>query len=103
MENNLIKNLKIIVISAFIIALIGAILFLVYSFTIVWQAIAATIVTIFLSILVILFIILAAYLWIKMIMLKRELNKYIIEVRRLKVELKKCKNESYENIIDEKK
>jgi membrane protein implicated in regulation of membrane protease activity len=101
--NTLIKNLKIIVILAFIIALIGALLFLFYSFTIFWQAIAATIVAVFLSILIILLIILAAYLWIKLLTIKRELNAYRMESNRLKAELQKCKNKLDENRIDESK
>jgi membrane protein implicated in regulation of membrane protease activity len=102
MENTFMKNLKIIVILSFIIALIVAVLFLIYSFTIVWQAIAATIVALFLSLLVILFIILAIYLWIKILILRRELNAYKMESDRLKVELQKCRNKSNEKRIDEK-
>ncbi len=90
------KNLKIIVILAFIITLIGSVLFLIYSLTIVWQAIAATIVALFLSLLVILFVILAVYLWIKILILRRELKAYKMESDRLKVELQKCRNESNE-------
>ena len=96
------KNLKIIVILSFIIALIVAVLFLIYSFTIVWQAIAATIVALFLSLLVILFIIVAVYLWIKILILRRELNVYKMESNRLKVELQKCRNKSNEKRNDEK-
>ncbi len=96
MENTFMKNLKIIAILAFIIALIGAVLFLIYSFTLVWQAIAATIVALFLSLLVIIFIILAVYLWIKILILRRELNAYKMESDRLKVELQKCRNKSNE-------
>jgi membrane protein implicated in regulation of membrane protease activity len=102
MENTFMKNLKIIVILAFIITVIGAVLYLIYSFTIVWQAIAATIVALFLSLLVILFIILAVYLWIKILILRRELNTYKLELDRLKVELQKCKNKSDEIRNDEK-
>jgi len=96
------KNLKIIVILSLIIALIVEVFFLIYSFTIVWQAIAATIVALFLSLLVILFIIVAVYLWIKILILRRELNVYKMESNRLKVELQKCRNKSNEKRNDEK-
>ncbi len=102
MENTFLKNLKIIAILALIIALIAAVLFLIYSFTIVWQAIAATIVALFLSLLVIIFIILAVYLWIKTLILRREVTAYKMESDRLKVELQKCRNKSNEKRIDEK-
>ncbi len=94
MENTLVRNLKIILVSIFIITLIGAIIYLIFSFTIIWQAIAATIIAAFLSLLVILLIILTVYLWIKMLLLRKELNEYKLEVNGLKAELKKCKNES---------
>ena len=44
-RDGLFKNLKIIVIFALIICLIGAVLFLIYGFAFMWQVMAATITT----------------------------------------------------------
>jgi len=93
----LIRNLKIAVVLALIIGLLGAVLFLIYGFTIVWQAMAATIVTIFLSIITILFIIASIYLWIKNLLLKKEVNRYQKELQMLKSKLQKCESESNKN------
>lgn len=84
----LIKNLKIIVVAALIIGLIGAVLFLFYGFTIIWQAMAATIISIFLSIVTILFILTSVYLWIKNLLLKREIDRYKEEIQRFRTKLK---------------
>jgi len=71
----LLKTLKIVVVLALIIGVIGALFYLVYGFTILWQAMAAGIITGFLLILVIIFLGLAIYLWLKLVLLKRELGK----------------------------
>jgi len=71
----LLKTLKIVVILALIIGVIGALFYLVYGFTILWQAMAAGIITGFLLILVFVFLGLAIYLWLKLVLLKRELGK----------------------------
>ena len=71
----LLKTLKIVVILTLIIGVIGALFYLVYGFTILWQAMAAGIITGFLLILVFVFLGLAIYLWLKLVLLKRELGK----------------------------
>ncbi len=71
----LLKTLKIVVILALIIGVIGVLFYLVYGFTILWQAMAAGIITGFLLILVFVFLCLAIYLWLKLVLLKRELGK----------------------------
>lgn len=73
--DQLLKTLKIVVILALIIGVIGALFYLVYGFTILWQAMAAGIITGFLLILVFVFLGLAIYLWLKLVLLKRELGK----------------------------
>jgi hypothetical protein len=92
-RDQFIKSLKIILVMALLIGVIGAILFLVYGFTVIWQAMAATVITIFLSIVVILFIILSIYLWIKNLLLKRELKGTKTELNRCKKELKRFRTE----------
>ncbi|MFY9637380.1 MAG: hypothetical protein WAK14_01095 [Methanobacterium sp.] len=90
-SNELIKNLKVILIIAIIIAVIGAVLYLIYGLALVWQAIAAGIITGLLSLLLILFIIVSIYLWTKNYLLKRELIRYQTELRQCRSELEKLK------------
>lgn len=92
-KDQFIKNLKIIVVVALIIGVLGAILFLVSGFAVVWQAMAATVISIFLSILVILFMALSVYLWIKNLLLKRELERTKTELDRCKGELNRFRRE----------
>jgi hypothetical protein len=91
-SNELIRNLKIIVIVTLIIGAIGAILYLIYGFTILWTAMAAGIITGFLSLLVIVFLALSIYLWTRNLLLKRDLKKYKTELHYCKAELKKMRN-----------
>ena len=71
----LLKTLKIVLILALVIGIIGAVFYLVYGFTILWQAMAAGIITGFLLILVFIFMVLALYLYLKLALIKRELRK----------------------------
>ena len=91
-NNELIRNLKIIVIIALIIAVVAAVLYLIYGLALVWQAIAAGIITGLLSILVIIFIVVSIYLWVKNLLLKRDLKKNQIELGYCRAELNKIKN-----------
>lgn len=90
-ENELFKKIKIIVIIALIIGVVGAVIFLIYGFALMWQAIAATVMIIFLAIVTILFLALSIYLWIKNWMLKRELDKQEKELERISHNMKNCK------------
>jgi hypothetical protein len=100
-SNNLIKNLKIIIIIALIIAVIGALLYLLYGLALVWQAIAAGIISGSLFLLVIVFIIISVYLWTRNYLLKRELTRCQTELRYCRAELAKYekgpKDETKEN------
>lgn len=89
-RDQLFRYLKLIVIVALVIGLIGAVLFLVFGFALVWQAMAATLITIFLAVIAIIFIFVSIYLWIKNLMLKRELNKEREEIERISRNLKNC-------------
>jgi hypothetical protein len=93
-SNELIRNLKIVVIAALIIGVIGTIIYLIYGFTILWTAMAAGIITGFLSLLVILFLALSIYLWSKNLLLKRDLKRYKTELQYCKAELKKNEKNS---------
>jgi membrane protein implicated in regulation of membrane protease activity len=90
MRNELIKYIKSIVIVALIIGIIGALFFLIFGFALIWQAIAATLITIFLASMAILFIFVSVYLWIKNLMLKKELNRRREEIENISRNLKNC-------------
>ena len=88
-SNDFLKNLKIIVIIAVIIAVIGAVLYLLYGLALVWQAIAAGIVSGLLFLLLIVFIVISVYLWTRNYLLKRELARYQTELNYCRAELAK--------------
>ncbi|MCC7550673.1 MAG: hypothetical protein KO316_04105 [Methanobacterium sp.] len=79
----LLKTLKIVLILALIIGLIGAVFYLVYGFTILWQAMAAGIITGFLLILVFIFLVLALYFYLKLVLIRRELRKCQEELKKM--------------------
>ena len=91
-NNELIRNLKIILIIVLVIGVVGAVLYLIYGLALVWQAIAAGIISGLLSLLLILFIIISIYLWSKNYLQKRELIKYEKELQYCRDELEKHKN-----------
>lgn len=77
----LLKTLKIVLILALILGVIGAVFYLIYGFTLLWQAMAAGIVTGFLLILLFILLGLTIYLWLKLVLLRRELEKCQKELR----------------------
>lgn len=87
--DDLARNLRMILIIAVIVAIVGSILYLIYGLTILWQAMAAGIITGFLSILVIIFIAISIYLWTKNLLIKRQLHRCEMELMQCKAELRK--------------
>jgi membrane protein implicated in regulation of membrane protease activity len=83
-------RLKLIVIIALVIGMVGAVSFLIYGFTFMWQAMAATMMSILLAIMAVFFILLSIYLWIKNFMIKREYRRVEEENERLRRNLKNC-------------
>lgn len=79
----LFKTLKLVVILALIMGVIGAVFYLFYGFTVLWQAMAAGIITGFLLILVFIFLGLVIYLWLKLMLIKRELGKCREKLREM--------------------
>lgn len=69
------KTLKIVIVLAVIIGAIGAFFYLIYGFTILWQAMATGIVTGFLLILVFVLLVLAIYFYLKILLIRRDLAK----------------------------
>jgi hypothetical protein len=88
-SNDFLKNLKIIVIIAVIIAVIGAVLYLLYGLALVWQAIAAGIVSGLLFLLLIVFIVISVYLWTRNYLLKRDLARSQTELHYCRAEIAK--------------
>lgn len=83
-KDQLLKTLKIVIILAVIIGAIGALFYLIYGFTLLWQAMAAGIVTGFLLILVFILLILAIYFYLKLLLLQRKLVKCSEELEKTK-------------------
>jgi hypothetical protein len=90
-SNEMIRKLKIVVVAALILGVLGAIIYLIYGFTLLWTAMAAGIITGFLLLMVILFLALSIYLWTKNLIHKRDLKKYKTELQYCKAELKKMR------------
>jgi hypothetical protein len=96
----LFKTLKLVLIVALILGVIGAVFYLVYGFTILWQAMAAGIITGFLLILMFIFLSLAVYLWLKLMLMKRELvkcRKELMAMSRKSAKDDETNNEKYSN------
>lgn len=89
-RDELFKKIKIIVVIVLIIGLVGAIIFLIYGFALIWQAMAASVIIIFLAIITVLFLFISIYLGIKNLILKRELDKQKKEIERISHNLKNC-------------
>lgn len=85
--NQLRKNSKIILIAILAVIIIGSIFYIVYSFSIMWQTMAAGFTIGLLLIILFLLLALTVYLWIRNLWLKRELNKSNSEVQALKREI----------------
>ncbi|OPZ94530.1 MAG: hypothetical protein BWY74_00490 [Firmicutes bacterium ADurb.Bin419] len=79
----LLKTLKIVITLAVIIGAMGAIFYLIYGFTILWQAMATGIVTGFLFILVFILLVLAIYFYLKMLLIRRDLAKCKEELEKI--------------------
>ncbi len=89
-RDDLLEKIKIIVIIAIIFGVIGAIFYLFYGFAFLWQAMAVTFYIIILSIISIIFLSLSIYLWIKNLLLKRELKRSRNKIKKVSINLEKC-------------
>jgi uncharacterized membrane protein len=97
-SDEVVRNLKIVVLVAIVVAIVGAVLYLIYGFTILWQAMAAAIITGFLSLLVLLFVVVSIYLWTKNLMLKRDLRRSETELKYCREELKRRKTSNQDDL-----
>lgn len=87
MDERTLKTLKLVSVLALILAAMGSVFFFVYGFSIIWQGLAAGIIIGFLSVACIILLILALYLWIRTMMLQRELKKINTELKVVNQEL----------------
>lgn len=86
----LFNRIKLVVIIALIVGLLGVVTYLIYGFTFMWHVLAATLINIFLGVVAILFLFTSIYLGIKNLMLNRELDKKQKEIERISHNLKNC-------------
>ncbi|MEL7671978.1 hypothetical protein [Methanobacterium sp.] len=93
MYNGRLKTLKIAGIIILVIGILAALFYIVYSFSLFWQAFAAGITISILLIIIFILLVLAVYLWIKNFLLKRELKKMEIELEQAKIQLNMYKTQ----------
>ena len=93
MYNERLKTLKIAGIIILVIGILAALFYIVYSFSLFWQAFAAGITISILLIIMFILLVLAVYLWIKNFLLKRELKKKEIELEQAKIQLNMYKTQ----------
>jgi len=101
MYNDRMRTLKIVVIIAAVIGIIAALFYLVYSFTLFWQAFAAGITIGILLIIIFVLIVLAMYLWIKNLLLKREFKKQEAKLEQINMELNRCRTKLKSSKLEE--
>lgn len=96
MNKQFLKNLKLIIVIAVVLGFAGVLLYLVYSFSLIWQTMAAGFTIGFLLILLFLLFIALIYVGTRLLWIQRELNKCRSEVEILKKKLaeEKLKNDS---------
>ncbi|MGZ7119650.1 MAG: hypothetical protein ACXVH2_08070 [Methanobacterium sp.] len=92
MHDDRLKILKIVVLIAIVIGILGALAYIIYGFSLFWATFAAGITIGLLSIIIIALLILAAYLWIRMFLYKREVKKYENRLEQVEMELTRCRS-----------
>ena len=101
MYNDRLKTLRIAAIIALVIGILAALFYIVYSFSLFWQAFAAGITISILLIIIFVLLVLAVYLWIKNFLLKRELKKQETKLEQVKMELNIYKTQLKQKNIEE--
>ena len=92
MYNDNLRILRIIIIIAVIIAILGALAYFIYGFSLFWATFAAGITIGLLLIIILALLILSIYLWIRTLLLKREVKRYQSNLEHAKIELDACKS-----------
>jgi len=85
------RTLTIVLVVAVLLGLTAAVLYLLYGFAIVWQAIAAGVTIALLLIFVLILLTISIYLWIRFLWLKREFKNCRDENLFLQREIKNYK------------
>jgi membrane protein implicated in regulation of membrane protease activity len=88
MNDNRLKTILVIVGAILILAVIA---YAIYGFSLFWATFAAGITIGLLIIIIIVFIALTIYLWIRTLLLKRDLNRTMSELKQTKMELSQCR------------
>jgi hypothetical protein len=81
-------RLKLVLILAIVLAVVAALLYLIYGFALAWQALASGIIIAFLSILIIILIGVTIFLWTKNFLIKRELKRTEMDLAQCRAQLK---------------
>jgi len=84
-----VAKLRLVLILAIVLAVVAALLYLVYGFALVWQALASGIIIGFLCLIIIILIGISIYLWTRNFLIKRELKKSEMELIACRAQLKK--------------
>jgi membrane protein implicated in regulation of membrane protease activity len=99
-RDEMMARLRLVLILAIVLVLVAALLYLVYGFALVWQALASGIIIAILCILIIVLIGVSIFLWTKNFLMKRELKRSEMELAQCRAQLKKAvafKEEDNEN------
>lgn len=92
MHDDRLKTLKIIIIIAVIIGLLGAVAYVIYGFSLFWATFAAGITIGLLLVIILALFIVAVYLWIRTILLKKEVKKSENRLEQAQMELSRCRS-----------
>lgn len=101
MYNDRLKTLKIAAIIAVVIGILAVLFYIVYSFSLFWQAFAAGITISILLITIFVLLLLALYLWIRNFLLKRELREQETKLEQVRMELNRCKTQLKQENVEE--
>ena len=97
------KTLKLVVIVAILIGLLAAIAYALYGFSLFWATFAAGITIGLLLIIILVILVLAVYLWIRTLLLKREVRKFEDKLELAKMELSRCRAQLNQKIQESDK
>ena len=86
------RSLRIILVIALIIVVLGVLAYALYGFSLFWATFAAGITIGILLIIILAIIILSIYLWIRTLILKREAKRHENELEQAKMELNNCRS-----------
>jgi membrane protein implicated in regulation of membrane protease activity len=101
MYDDRLKTLKIAAVIALVIGILAVLFYVVYSFSLFWQAFAAGVTISILLIIILVLLVLIVYLWLKNFLLKREFNKQETKLEQIKIELSRCKTRLKQKSVED--